>query len=99
MMEINRIGGPSDPVRIEREEVRRKRAAATPASAQDAVSISSEARQASNIVQFSEAVKRLPDIRQERVDAARENMEKGTYRANEIVRMVAERVSKQVINE
>jgi anti-sigma28 factor (negative regulator of flagellin synthesis) len=98
MMEINRIGGPSEPARIEREEVRRKRAAATPA-AQDAVNISSEARVASNIVQFAEAIKNLPDIRQERVQQARENLERGSYRDPAVVGIVAERTMKYVINE
>lgn len=99
MLEINRIGGTPDPTRIEREDLQRKRAASSAQTTQDAVSISTEARTASNIVQFSEAVKNLPDIRQERVEQARKNIEQGTYRVYEIVEMVAERISRQIVNE
>jgi anti-sigma28 factor (negative regulator of flagellin synthesis) len=99
-MEINRIGGPARPGRIEREEMQRRRAEALAGpGAQDEVQISPQARMASNIVQFSEAIKNLPEIRADRVQAARENIERGMYRVQDVVREVAARVSRYVINE
>jgi flagellar biosynthesis anti-sigma factor FlgM len=101
MLEINGIGGSNKPARIEREETRRRAEVATGSTSQtdvqDQVKISSQARMASNIVQFSEAVKSLPDIRQERVEAARQNLERGTYRDREVVQAVAGRISKYVV--
>ncbi|MDX9974287.1 MAG: flagellar biosynthesis anti-sigma factor FlgM [FCB group bacterium] len=101
MFEINGIGGTNKPARVEREEIRRRAEVnANPtaqADAQDQVKISSEARMASNIVQFKEAVNSLPDIRQERVEAARQNLERGSYRNREVVQAVAERLSKYVV--
>lgn len=98
MFEINRIGGPSGLGRVERDEKLRRQTESTQAAAgsQDEVHISVAA---SNIVQFREAIKRLPDIRQDRVEAARRNIEQGTYRQQDVVRQVAARVSKLVINE
>lgn len=101
MFEINGISGSNKPARVEREEIRRRAEVnANPtgqSDAQDQVQISSEARMASNIVQFKEAVNSLPDIRQERVEAARQNIERGYYRNREAVQVVAERLSKYVV--
>lgn len=100
MMEINRIGGPADPIRLEREEIRRTTSSnSTSTPSQDALNISSEARMASNIVQFTEAIKNLPDVRQDRVEQARRNLEESNHRVAEVVRLVAARLSKFVINE
>lgn len=100
MMEISRIGGPAEPVRYDKEDLRRTTSSdSTSTPSQDALNISPEARVASNIVQFSEAIKNLPDIREARVEQARKNLEDGNHRIAEVVRLVASRLSKFVINE
>lgn len=98
-MRIDRLGGPK-PARLDRNETRPRAETTTATGAnnevQDEVQISTAA---SNIVQFMDAVRSLPDVRQERVDSARQNMERGSYRSQEAVRQVAERVGKYVVNE
>ena len=99
MMEVNRIGGPVESTRVDMELRRKSQSESSAGTSQDALSISPEARMASNIVQFSEAIKDLPEVRQERVEQARKNVEEGNHRVTEVVRLVASRMSRYVINE
>jgi flagellar biosynthesis anti-sigma factor FlgM len=59
----------------------------------DNVSISSEAAQAAEIIQAATAAG-VSEIRQERVEEARANIEQGTYKVQDVVRQVAARLTK-----
>ena len=71
-------------------------AAATPASSesQDGVVISSEAQAAASIAKTIQASKVLPDVRADRVEAAKAAIERGDFRDPDIVAKVAERIEK-----
>jgi anti-sigma28 factor (negative regulator of flagellin synthesis) len=63
---------------------------------EDGVAISGEARAAADVVRILQVSKSDQDIRAERVEAARAAIERGDYKNPEIVRKVAERISKLI---
>ncbi len=71
-------------------------AASTPASSEskDGVVISSEAQAAASIAKTIQAAKVLPDVRADRVEAAKAAIERGDFRNPDIVAKVAERIEK-----
>lgn len=64
--------------------------------AEDGVSISSEAAQAAEVLTAITATAKDSEVRQERVEAAKQNIEAGTYKVQDVVRQVAERLTKYV---
>lgn len=64
------------------------------ASSSDAVVISSEAQAAAVVAASIQVTKGQSDIRAERVEAAKEAIERGDFKNPEIVQVVADRVSK-----
>ena len=61
---------------------------------QDDVAISSEAQAAASVARLVLEANSNDDIRLERVEAARERIDKGEHKSPEIVREVAKRISK-----
>ncbi|MFP4499639.1 MAG: flagellar biosynthesis anti-sigma factor FlgM [Candidatus Hydrogenedentota bacterium] len=104
MVNINGISGVPDPKPDRNDKVRNGRAqdvssgesqaAAGSASGTDGVSISSEARAASEAARVTRLSQSQDDIRADKVAAAREFLERGDYKNPEVVGKVAERLLK-----
>lgn len=62
----------------------------------DGVSISPEAAEASETSSVVSQAAAANEVRQERVEQARESIEKGTYKVQDVVRQVASRLTKFV---
>jgi anti-sigma28 factor (negative regulator of flagellin synthesis) len=95
MVGVRGVGGVPEPAPGRPAEAReRKRAESTDAPAQDGVRISPEAKQAAEAARMTEVARQEPDIRADRVAAAREQLERGEYKRADIVAKVAERISR-----
>lgn len=96
MVGIEGLGIPplrANPTETESGRVRRE--AAPPALVQDGAQFSEEAREAAEVARLRElAGERAEELRQERIEAAKQDIEKGTYRLYDVVTLVASRVSK-----
>ncbi len=93
MVGLEGIGGVKRPANTEPADLRSKKAARTPASVdKDSVAISSKAQGAAEATRLAGIED--PELRMERVERARANIEKGTYKMQSVVRMVAARMSK-----
>lgn len=82
MVDVSRIGGLPDPQGPDpaRADATRRRVRPTEAEAaatEDGVAISAEARRAAEALRFASFARSEPDVRQERVDAARERLDRG----------------------
>ncbi len=90
----------SVPVRANTTEAapfRARKDAVKPGEQVDRVAISEQARSASEISKFVEAAKTERDaISEERVARAKENIEEGTYRLQEVILTVAARLGAQL---
>lgn len=64
------------------------------AKAKDDVNISSEAKAAAEAGRIAQMTKNETEVRAERVQAARENLERGNHKDPAVVRQVAERLLK-----
>lgn len=103
MVGIQGLGGVPEPksegpgrVRRDRDadEAREASASGSNAPSQDGVSISDAAKQAAEVARVVQLSKSSSDIRAERVEAAREKLERGDYKNPEVVAQVAERLLK-----
>lgn len=96
MVGIQGIGGVPEPKSDRPANVReRDNAASTKASgASDGVVISSEAQAAASIARSIDVASVQPEVRSERVEAAREAIERGDYQKPDIVAEVANRINK-----
>lgn len=97
MVGIQGIGGVPEPKPERPASVRNgsESAPADEASApEDGVKISSEAHAAAVVAQSIQVSEGQGDIRADRVEAAREAIERGDFKKPEIVETVAERLSK-----
>lgn len=98
MIGVEGIGGVPDPKSDRTSGVSGRRDANAPADSEgrkgDGVVISSEAQAAARLTEILAATANQPDIRQERVDAARQAIERGDYRDPEIVSQVASRIER-----
>ncbi len=92
MITIQGLGGPPDPVAT-RPGQGRDRAQAGPKS--DDVSFSEVAVQAASAGQAATRSRGV-ELRQERIEQAKESIERGTYRIQEVVLQVAERLARFV---
>jgi len=87
-----RPGGPSR-TREEREnEVRQPGSAGQSGGSQDDVTISSEAQAAAEVSRLVRLSGSEQPVRSERVEAARERLEQGSFRDPEVVSQVADRL-------
>ena len=96
MVGIKGLGGVQEqqsdrPAKVRDEKARDAARADLP---KDGVLISSEAQAAATLAQTIKDIGKIPDIRTERVEAARESIERGDYKRPEIVAEVAKRISK-----
>jgi anti-sigma28 factor (negative regulator of flagellin synthesis) len=102
MVSIQGLGGVPDPkpertdrVRNGRDqEVNRGAAASGSASSEDGLTISSEAKAASEVARVVRLAQSQDDIRADRIAAARESLERGDYKKPEVVSQVADRLLK-----
>ena len=94
MVGIQGIGGTSGPVDAKQVAGRAKAQAAGP-PAKDGIEISSEAQQASLVARFRE-LSQSDAIREDRVAQAKQNLEQGVYRVQEVVLQVANRLAEFV---
>jgi len=103
MVGIQGLGGIPDPKPERPAKVRNEReaAATTGASAaaggqskSDGVSISSEAQAAAEVARVVQVSKGVGEVRMDRVEAAREALERGDFQNREVVGKVAERLLK-----
>jgi anti-sigma28 factor (negative regulator of flagellin synthesis) len=69
--------------------------AAAPKS-QDALQLSDKAKTAAGIADYVTAAGADPEVRQERIEQARKNIEEGTHRMNAVLKLVAGRINKQL---
>jgi len=96
MAGINGIGGIPEPIPVRPANTRDRKGGdvqSTAATSQDDVAISSEAQEAAGVARLTQA-NTGPDIRADRVAAARESLERGDYKRQDVVEEVARRVSK-----
>ncbi len=94
MVSIQGIGGIPEPANSRQTHGRNRTSSATPpAKAGDDVQISSAASQAAQAVAQTSG---QSEVREERIAQARENIEQGVYRIQEVVLQVAGRISKFV---
>lgn len=95
MVGIQGVGGVPEP-KPERPAGARSRNIAASASSEskDGVVISSEAHAAASIAKTIQSAKVLPDLRSDRVEAAKAAIERGDFKNPDIVAKVAERIDK-----
>ena len=95
MVGIHGVGGIPEPKTDRPAKVReRENNAVQTAPAKDDVVISCEAQAAAKLAGSIRQLNTVPDVRQERVTAAKEHLDRGDYRNPEVVAKVAERISK-----
>lgn len=95
MVGIQGIGGTSGPVNAKQVASRAKAQAAAAAPAKDGIEISGEAQQASLVARYKE-LSQSDAIREDRVAQAKQNLEQGVYRVQEVVLQVANRLAEFV---
>ena len=97
MVGIQGVGGVPEP-KPERQASVRNGSESKPADGanapEDGVKISSEAQAAAVVAQSIQVTQGQEEIRTDRVEAARESIERGDFKNPEIVEAVAERISK-----
>jgi len=96
MVAIQGIGGVPEPKPERPAKVRdvKEREVATSGQVTDGLVVSSEAQAAAKLAQLIKTASEESEVRAERVDAARQSIERGEYRNPEVVAKVAERISK-----
>ena len=95
MVGIQGIGGTPDPANAKQVSDRAKAQAAAAPPAKDGIEISSEAQQASQVARFKE-LSPGDVIREDRVAQAKQNLEQGIYRVQEVLLQVANRLAAYV---
>lgn len=96
MTGINGIGGVPEPRSDRPANVRDRRdpPSVSAGGSSDGVVISSEAQAAAAVVRFIESASIQPEIREDRVDAARQAIERGDHQKPEVIQQIAERITK-----
>ena len=95
MAGIQGIGGVPEPAPERLANARsRKREESKSAAIQDGLQISSEAQQASDVGRLIQVAKEESDIREERVEAAKQSIERGEYKNENVLREVARNLYK-----
>lgn len=95
MVGVQGIGGVPEPKPDRPANVRDRNqsASASDVKAQDDVVISSEAQAAAKLASLIKAAGTQPDIRADRVDAAKASIARGDFKKPDIVAQVAQRLS------
>ena len=96
MVGIQGVGGVPEPKPERPANIRDKAAPETAkgGESKDDVVISNAAQAAANLAQVVSKLEVTPDVRADRVEAARQAIERGDYKNPDIVKTVAERISK-----
>lgn len=96
MVGIQGIGGPQEPRPDRPSSVRDNRPSPSTdqETASDGVVISSEAQAAAATLTKALQARADQDVRAERVEAARQAIDRGDFRRSEVVKVVAERISR-----
>jgi anti-sigma28 factor (negative regulator of flagellin synthesis) len=95
MVAIQGISGVPEPKPERPSKVREtKEQAVTTSKAKDGVIISTEAQAAAQLARLVQTANDTNDVRTDKVEAARERMERGDYKNPEVVAKVAEKLSK-----
>ena len=98
MIGIQGIGGVQEPNRSDRttstSENKKAQSSSDESAVSDGVVISGEAQAAAALTESLRAANAQPDIRSDRVAAAKLSIERGDYKKPEIVESVAQRISK-----
>ena len=94
MVQIQGIGGIPEPTpdRPNGPRDRRGNNSVNPETSRDGVDISAQGRQAADVARVRAIADQEPDIRPERVAEAREAIERGDYKKEEIIVEIAERL-------
>ncbi len=91
---VRGVGGVPEPAPERPVDVRAKREDETPdLRVKDGVQISSAAQRAATVSHLLELAREQPDIREDRVAAARESIARGDYKREDVVARVAERIA------
>lgn len=96
MIGIQGIGGVPEPTGPKQTPGRPKEPEKTAPSAGDDVLISDAAEKAASADVILQQSGEMSDVRQERIDQARQSIEDGTYKVQDVVRQVAARLTKFV---
>jgi flagellar biosynthesis anti-sigma factor FlgM len=95
MVSVRGVGGVPEPSSNRPVDAReRKRAEEKGTPVKDGVEISPEAKQAAEVARLSDIARQEPDIRADRVAAAKEQLERGDYKRADVVSKVAERIGR-----
>lgn len=96
MVGIQGLGGIPEPISERPAKTREDKAkdVALKSSAKDGLVISSEAQAAASLTQSLSTIKQVPDVRMDRVEAARERLDRGDYKNPDVVAKVAQKISK-----
>ena len=89
--DISGVGGVSRPI-DNRSTTSRRKEETESVRREDGVEISPEARRAAEVSRLVETAKSLPDVREDRVEQARDSIESGRHHDEEVVRQTAERL-------
>jgi len=95
---IQGIGGPPEPVNLNNANGRSRKPENRPAAtaADDTVHVSPEA---ADLAKLANVASEIDTQRAERIAQARENLQNGTYKVQEVLEVVASRISKYIENE
>jgi anti-sigma28 factor (negative regulator of flagellin synthesis) len=95
---IQGIGGPLEPVNPNNANGRSRRPENRPAAkaADDTVHVSPEA---ADLAKLSSIASEVDTHRAERIAQAQENLQNGTYKVQEVLEVVASRISRYIENE
>jgi anti-sigma28 factor (negative regulator of flagellin synthesis) len=97
MAGVRGVGGVPEPAPERTTEIReRKREEVRNLAPQDGVRISPTAQLAAEVAKIREMTQEDPDIRPERVAAAKERLARGDYKRADVVAKVAERIAEQL---
>jgi len=95
MVGVQGIGGIPEPQPDRSNTVRdRKRTDEPDAPKQDGVTISSEAQAAASVARILQQAGPEGDVRPEKIDEARQALERGDYRNRDVVAVVADRIGR-----
>ena len=98
MVGVNGIPGVPEPSTVRKAEATAPvRQAPVAAQAADGVEISLEAQATARAAQAARLQSPGDDVRAERVAEAKRNLEQGTHRVQEVVKLVAARMAKQLV--
>ncbi len=94
MVGVQTIGGVPEPAKTKPVNVYGAKQAERNAARRDDLSISQDAHAAARLAELARA---LPDVREEAVARAKQRLERGLHRVQDVVRQVASRITRYVV--